>query len=311
MPPEEKVSTTQHTITIDGKQIAYTANAGTMVLRDDDGKAQGHGLLHRLHPGRRGAGQAARDLLLQRRTRLGVHLARHGDHEPEAPRHGPRGRPARAPVRPGGQPQLPSGRDGPGPGRRHDDGLFPARRRRAGLGLHRRTQRHQRCSASSSATTWTSTTAGSRPSTCSARATAPSGRRGWPPSSRSGEGIELNGIMLLGTVLDLQYIAPSPTNDIGYSHLPAHLHRHGVVPQEAAGRPPEPDAGAGGAAVARLRLRRLHDGAGQGQRTDAGRAGRRGREARAAHGRVGAVHPQHQPPHRRRDVPHGAAARPA
>ena len=36
--PVEKGSTTQHTITIDGKQIAYTANAGTMVLRDADGK---------------------------------------------------------------------------------------------------------------------------------------------------------------------------------------------------------------------------------------------------------------------------------
>jgi carboxypeptidase C (cathepsin A) len=34
---------------------------------------------------------------------------------------------------------------------------------------------------------------------------------------QSAEGIELNGIMLLGTVLDLQYIAPSATNDIGYS----------------------------------------------------------------------------------------------
>jgi carboxypeptidase C (cathepsin A) len=31
------------------------------------------------------------------------------------------------------------------------------------------------------------------------------------------EGIELNGVMLLGTVLDLQYIAQSPTNDIAYS----------------------------------------------------------------------------------------------
>ena len=38
VPAVEKVSTTQHTITIDGKQIAYTANAGTMVIRDDDGK---------------------------------------------------------------------------------------------------------------------------------------------------------------------------------------------------------------------------------------------------------------------------------
>ena len=40
VPAVEKVSTTHHTITIDGKQIAYTANAGTMVIRDGDGKAQ-------------------------------------------------------------------------------------------------------------------------------------------------------------------------------------------------------------------------------------------------------------------------------
>ena len=34
---------------------------------------------------------------------------------------------------------------------------------------------------------------------------------------QSSEGIELNGIMLLGTVLDFQLISPSPTNDIGYA----------------------------------------------------------------------------------------------
>jgi carboxypeptidase C (cathepsin A) len=33
------------------------------------------------------------------------------------------------------------------------------------------------------------------------------------------EGIQLNGIMLLGTVLDFQYISPSPTNDIAYSTI--------------------------------------------------------------------------------------------
>lgn len=40
VPAVEKVSTTHHTVTIDGKQIAYTANAGTMVIRDIDGKAK-------------------------------------------------------------------------------------------------------------------------------------------------------------------------------------------------------------------------------------------------------------------------------
>ena len=38
VPAVEKVSTTQHTITIGGKQIAYTSRAGTMVIRGDDGK---------------------------------------------------------------------------------------------------------------------------------------------------------------------------------------------------------------------------------------------------------------------------------
>lgn len=39
-PPEEKVSTTRHTITLGGQAIAYTANAGNMVLKDEDGKAK-------------------------------------------------------------------------------------------------------------------------------------------------------------------------------------------------------------------------------------------------------------------------------
>ncbi len=38
--PEEKVSTTRHTITLDGQKIAYTANAGNMVLKDEDGNAK-------------------------------------------------------------------------------------------------------------------------------------------------------------------------------------------------------------------------------------------------------------------------------
>jgi carboxypeptidase C (cathepsin A) len=36
-PPEEKVSETQHAVTIEGQTIAYTAKAGTLVLKDDAG----------------------------------------------------------------------------------------------------------------------------------------------------------------------------------------------------------------------------------------------------------------------------------
>jgi carboxypeptidase C (cathepsin A) len=38
VPAVEKVSTTHHKVTINGQEIDYTANAGTMVLRDDNGK---------------------------------------------------------------------------------------------------------------------------------------------------------------------------------------------------------------------------------------------------------------------------------
>jgi carboxypeptidase C (cathepsin A) len=41
VPAVEKISTTQHTVTINGKQIAYTARAGTMVLNGADGKPRG------------------------------------------------------------------------------------------------------------------------------------------------------------------------------------------------------------------------------------------------------------------------------
>ena len=36
-PPEDKLSTTRHAITLDGKRIAYTATAGNVVLKDEDG----------------------------------------------------------------------------------------------------------------------------------------------------------------------------------------------------------------------------------------------------------------------------------
>jgi carboxypeptidase C (cathepsin A) len=39
-PPEDRVSTTKHTITLDGQKIPYTANAGTLVLKDEDGTAK-------------------------------------------------------------------------------------------------------------------------------------------------------------------------------------------------------------------------------------------------------------------------------
>ena len=35
--PRDQISTTQHTVTVNGQVINYTARAGTMVLKDEDG----------------------------------------------------------------------------------------------------------------------------------------------------------------------------------------------------------------------------------------------------------------------------------
>src|SRR5690242_5797646 len=37
-PAEEKISTTSHSITLDGREIKYTATTGTLPIRLDDGK---------------------------------------------------------------------------------------------------------------------------------------------------------------------------------------------------------------------------------------------------------------------------------
>ncbi|MGH7604073.1 MAG: S10 family peptidase [Gemmatimonadaceae bacterium] len=38
VPAIERISTTKHTVTIDGKAVPYTSRAGTMIIRDDEGK---------------------------------------------------------------------------------------------------------------------------------------------------------------------------------------------------------------------------------------------------------------------------------
>src|SRR4029078_5379090 len=38
-PAADKISTTQHTITLGGQTIAYTARAGTIVMKNEDGTA--------------------------------------------------------------------------------------------------------------------------------------------------------------------------------------------------------------------------------------------------------------------------------
>ena len=61
-----------------GKRIAYTATAGTLTIRDNDGKPTASDLLHRLHADGATPGTPAGHLLLQWRAGLGDAVAAHG-----------------------------------------------------------------------------------------------------------------------------------------------------------------------------------------------------------------------------------------
>ncbi len=117
---------------------------------------------------------------------------------------------------------------------------------------------------------------------------------------QSNEGIELNGIMLLGTVLDFQYISPSPTNDIGYAaFLPTYATTawyHKKLSPEMEKESVDADCAGG----ADLRVRRLPDGAGEGERTHRRGAERGGAEGGVDDRRVVAVRAQYEPADRRR-----------
>jgi carboxypeptidase C (cathepsin A) len=39
-PPKDNISTTQHTVRVEGQAIAYTAKAGTIVVKDEEGVAR-------------------------------------------------------------------------------------------------------------------------------------------------------------------------------------------------------------------------------------------------------------------------------
>ena len=208
VPAVEKVSTTQHTITIDGKQIAYTAHTGTMVLRDDDGKPKA--TVFYIAYTQDGEDAATRPVTFFFNGGPGsasIWLDM-GIMSPMHPDMGPNGAQPAPPYNLVDNPNSPldvtdlvqvdammTGYSRPARASRPRDFTGDAQRHPDVRRVHPQLPRQVR-------------PLGSRPSTSSARATARSARRGSPPSCRTSEGIELNGIMLLGTVLDFQYISP-------------------------------------------------------------------------------------------------------
>jgi carboxypeptidase C (cathepsin A) len=217
VPAVEKVSTTQHTITIDGKQIAYTANAGTMVLRDPDtGKAKATVFYIAYTKDGEDAGKRPVTFFFNGGPGSASIWLDMGIMSPKHPDMGPHGTEPKPPYALVDNPNSPldvtdlvqvdammTGYSRPGEGvqaseytgERNDIDMF-AQFIRNYLDKYNR---------------WAS------PKYLFGESYGTFRSAGLASQLQESEGIELNGIMLLGTVLDLGYIAPTPTNDIGYS----------------------------------------------------------------------------------------------
>ncbi|HET7584925.1 MAG TPA: hypothetical protein VFK13_08460 [Gemmatimonadaceae bacterium] len=216
VPAMEKVSTTHHTIAVDGKSIAYTANAGTMVLRDTAGKPSASVFYISYTKDDQDAatrpvmfffngGPGSASIWLD----MGIMAPRH-------PSMGPGGQQPAPPYDLVDNPYTPldvtdvvqvdammTGYSRPAPGvkateftgEENDIRMF-AQFIRAYLDKYHR---------------WAS------PKYLFGESYGTFRSAGLATALQEDEGIELNGIFLLGTVLDFQYLAPSPTNDIAYA----------------------------------------------------------------------------------------------
>lgn len=216
VPPTERVSTTQHTITLNGKTISYTANAGTMIIRDGAGNPKATVFYisytrDKEDPATRpvtfffNGGPGSASIWLN----MGIMSPRH-------PPLGPGGSEPPPPYDLVDNPNSPldatdlvqvdammTGYSRPGvhvkasdfTGAENDIRMF-------GQFIRNYLDKYHR---------WAS------PKYLFGESYGTFRSAGLASELQSDEGIELNGIMLLGTVLNFQYLSQSPTNDIGYS----------------------------------------------------------------------------------------------
>ncbi len=221
-PAVEKLSTTKHSATIDGKTIAYTARAGTMVIRDEEGKPNGTVFYisytrDQEEPSTRpvtfffNGGPGSASIWLD----MGLMSPRH-------PEMGPAGAQPAPPYTLVDNPYSPldatdlvqidamnTGYSRPGPGAKVSDFTGATNDiRMFGQFIRNYLDKYNR---------WGS------PKYLFGESYGTFRSAGLAAELQSTEGIELNGIMLLGTVLDFQNIQPSATNDLGYvCYLPTY-----------------------------------------------------------------------------------------
>ena len=96
------------------------------------------------------------------------------------------------------------------------------------------------------------------------------------------QGYYLNGVMLISSILNFGTARFDSGNDLAVHPLPADVHGHGLVPQAPSRGSAERHARARGRGVGALRPRRIHDGADERRPRDRRGAAQRRREARAA-----------------------------
>jgi carboxypeptidase C (cathepsin A) len=222
VPAVEKISTTQHTMTIGGKQIAYTARAGTMVLNGADGKPRA--TVFYISYTRDGMDAATRPVTFFYNggpgsasvwLSMGVMGPKHPEMAPEGMQPAP---PyhlidnADSPLDVTDLVQIDAmmtGYSRPGEGVNASEFTgAPEDITMFGEFIRDYLDKYNR---------WSS------PKYLFGESYGTFRSAGLASELQTNEGVELNGIMLLGTVLNFQYIQQSSDNDIGYStYLPTY-----------------------------------------------------------------------------------------
>jgi carboxypeptidase C (cathepsin A) len=215
VPPIERVTTTKHTVTIGGKVVPYVARAGTMIIRDDEGKPKATVFYisytrDQQDPSTRpltfffNGGPGSASIWLD----MGIMSPRH-------PEMGPNGAQPAPPYTLVDNPYSPldvtdlvqvdammTGYSRPGPGVKVTDFTGASNDiKMFGQFIRNYLDKYNR---------WGS------PKYLFGESYGTFRSAGLASELQTSEGIELNGIMLLGTVLDFQNILPAPTNDMGY-----------------------------------------------------------------------------------------------
>jgi carboxypeptidase C (cathepsin A) len=218
----EKVSTTHHTVNINGKSVAYTANAGTMVVRDADGKPTGTVFYVAYTRDQEDAATRPVTFFFNGGPGSASIWLSMGLMSPKHPEMGPNGSQPAPPYNLVDNPYSPldatdlvqvdammTGYSRPAPGSKVSD-FTGASNDLAMFGQFIRNylDKYNR---------WAS------PKYLYGESYGTFRSAGLASELQSAEGIELNGVMLLGTVLDLGNIQPGPSNDVPYeSFLPTY-----------------------------------------------------------------------------------------